>query len=513
MYNVILFTDIPNPDYFTRGYGAYRLASEIRKHGYTVLTVDFSSTIDEAVFKKIIDSAVDDTTLAVGFSTTWFPYIKRETNSKYIIGEKSRIIDPRSDFDPDTHNWYFNSVTYKVSSGELEKFAKIIKDKNAKTKVIVGGAKSSEYVSDPGADNVFIGYSENQIIDYLDSISGKGPRRIFNKVVDYDTKAVIGNFDIRTAITEYVDTDCIMSEELLTFEFSRGCIFNCAFCSMAHRNQDTRDFVKYKEVIRQELMDNWLKWGVYKYTITDDTFNDYTDKLILINDVIQSLPFKPIFAWAYARVDLIGKHPEQAQLLKDIGVKEVYYGLETWNDTTAKIINKGGKKEKKIESMRIAKECWGDEITLSAGIVLGLPEDTVESANEVIEWYQTSGYKIIDNLKFVTLTIFPDDGTNQYKFLSNIEKDPSKYKYEFPDPVAKPYDWVRTGPGNINSRDMANELMSVANKKVKPYCNKSRKGSWDTFKYYATGDSVPEAYYNFVIQNYFPKLFSIICLN
>jgi radical SAM superfamily enzyme YgiQ (UPF0313 family) len=216
-----------------------------------------------------------------------------------------------------------------------------------------------------------------------------------------------------------------MSEELLTFEFSRGCIFNCTFCSMAHRNQDTTDFIKYKETIRQELMDNWTKWGIYKYTITDDTFNDHTEKLELINEVIQELPFKPIFAWAYARIDLIGKNPSQAQLIKDIGIKEVYYGLETWNDTTAKLIRKGGKREHKIESMRIAKACWGDEVTLSAGIVLGLPADTTESLDEVISWYQTEGNKIIDNLKFVALTIIPDDGFNQYKFISDIEKDPA----------------------------------------------------------------------------------------
>ena len=52
-YNVILFTDTPNPENFTRGYGAYRIASEIRKHGYTVLTVDFASALDEETFAEI----------------------------------------------------------------------------------------------------------------------------------------------------------------------------------------------------------------------------------------------------------------------------------------------------------------------------------------------------------------------------------------------------------------------------------------------------------------------------
>lgn len=511
-YNVILFTDIPNPDHFTRGYGAYRLASEIRKYGYSVLTVDFSSVIDEALYQEIIEKAVDDSTLVVGFSTTWFPYIKKEINSKYIIGQKSRTVDSSTDFDERT-NWYATSVTNRIASGELSVFAKIVKNKNPKTKIIIGGAKSSEYITDPAADNVFIGYSENQIVDYLNSLSGQGPKRIFNKIINYDTKAVIGDFDIRTGFTEYVDTDCILPEELLTFEFSRGCIFNCTFCSMAHRNQDTRDFIKYKDTIRTELMNNWTKWRVYKYTITDDTFNDYTEKLELINEVIKELPFKPIFSWAYARVDLIGQHPKQAQLLKDIGIKEVYYGLETWNDITAKAIRKGGKKSRKIESMKIAKECWGDDVILSAGIVIGLPYDTVESVNEVVDWYIAEGHKVIDNLKFVTLTIFPDDGTNQHKFLSDIETDPLKFNYSFPDPINRPYHWVRNDSGDIKDKDQAFELMIAANKKVKPYYNQNRRGSWDNFKYYKNGENAAQMYYRFVTEYYFPTLLEKLCLN
>lgn len=508
-YNVILFTDIPNPDHFTRGYGAYRLASEIRVHGYSVLTVDFSSTINVDTFKDIIENSVGEETYFVGFSTTWFPFRKSETNEKYLIGPKSKMSNPKEDFCHESQPWYFDSITYKISRGELKIYRDIVKGVNSNCKVVIGGSKSGEYVHEQYADNVFIGYSESMIIDYLNSLSKKGPRRIFNKVINYDTKAIDGDFDFRNSSTLYVESDLLMPEEMLTMEFSRGCIFNCSFCSFPHRNSDTRDFVKFKETIYNELMHNWTKWGIYKYTITDDTFNDHTEKMQLIKEVIDTLPFKPVFPWAYARLDLISRNPEQAQLFKDLNIKEVYYGLETWNDNTAKSIRKGGNRDKKVEGMRIAKECWGDDINVSVGVVIGLPKDTVQSMRDCAEWYVHEGYRIVDSLKFVDLNIFPDDGLNQYKFLSDIEKDPSKYGYSFHDPINKPYQWKKVDEGDINSKQQAIDLMHELNGITKPYCNRSiAHNNWDVFKFAETSDpgGAPEAYYQYVTSHYFPKL-------
>ena len=74
MYNVILFTDTPGADWLSRGYGSYRLATEIREAGFTVLTVEYGSSLTWDRYKEIIDLTVGNDTLVVGFSTTWFPY-------------------------------------------------------------------------------------------------------------------------------------------------------------------------------------------------------------------------------------------------------------------------------------------------------------------------------------------------------------------------------------------------------------------------------------------------------
>lgn len=508
-YNVITFTDAPSTDWFSRGYGAYRLASEIRSHGYSALTVDFSSSLDWNTFTKIIDASVSKDTLMVGFSVTWFPYRhKKIKNPRYVVGPKSLGISSSIDFDPVLHPWYYESLSYNVSQGHIDRYVDYIKQVNPKCKVVVGGAKSNEYVFEPKLDNVFIGYSENMIIDYLNSISGKGPKRIFNKIINYDVKAQVGKFNFNASTTAYVPTDCIRNNEILTIEFSRGCIFNCAFCSFPHRNQNTKEFVKYKEVIRQELMDNWTQWGAYRYIVTDDTFNDYTEKLVLIKEVVDTLPFKPEF-WTYIRLDLVARHPEQAQLLKDIGVKEIYYGLEAWSNRTAKDIKKGGSLAKKIDGMRIAKECWGDDVYIVSSIIIGLPNDTEQDIDDSCKWYLEEGYRYIDLFAYVSLTLYHPDDTWEYKFHSDIEDNLETYKYEFLDPEEQPMEWTRYDSGDIKSKTQADDLMVKYNKLVFPKHRESTCWNWkEVFSYDADRGvkSATDLYYTHVMTYYWPEL-------
>lgn len=485
MYDIIFFTDIPSvfetPS--GRGYGAYRLATELRNKGYSVLTVDFCSALNFDDYKEILDSAIGDNTIAVGFSTTWFPYRPNE-----------KFPDPYIQFPK--QEWIQYGISYQFSI-DPSKFVKYVKKLNSNTKVIVGGAKSYEYVKEPTLDNIFIGFAENTIIDFLNSITGP-------KIIDYDRKAINGKFDFNLSTTRYVDTDCIHPDELLTFEFSRGCIFNCAFCSYPHKNQKTKNFTKYQDVIYQEFLENYQKWGTTAYRITDDTFNDYTEKLQVINEVIQDLPFQPYF-WSYVRQDLCGMHPEQIKLLYDIGVRETFYGMETWTDTTAKIIRKGGKLENKIKALKMCKEYWGDDVWTTASFVIGLPEDTQKDWYDFANWYEQEGYQYIDFASLGTLVLRDYGEQGQYIFQSDIELDLKKYGYEMDSFIT----WTRS-TGDINSSIIAENVRKTVNKQI-AHKNRSRinKKIYNPAKIYKS--LMPEmpiidAYYTLVHNYYKPDL-------
>lgn len=532
MYNIILFTDTPGADWLSRGYGAYRLATDLRDAGYSVLTVEYSSALTWNRYKQIVDLVVGDETIIVGFSTTWFPYRSlNKINPRYSVGFKSN--KEHTDFKMDKHPWYYESLSHLFSQESPDKWVNYVKSKNPKVKCIAGGAKSNEYVYEPSLDNVFVGFSENMLLDYANSISGKGPKRIFNKIVNYDVKGKDPRFDFRSHMTRYVETDCIVPGELLTIEFARGCIFNCNFCSYPHKNQQTKDFIKYKETIRAELMENWEKWGCTRYMIVDDTFNDSTEKLLYIKEVIDTLPFKPKF-WAYCRMDLFHYFPEQIQIMKDIGVTEVYYGLETWSDKTAKTINKGGKLINKINAMKKAKEIWGDDVYVTVGLVAGLPHDTVQSIHDASNWFKEEGHKCIDWFNVCSLTVYPPTDNLKYKFMSDIEMNLDKYGYTFPDIDNNPIEWHRADDGDINSKKIADQLMDEWMKELQPYQTLRRQMWFQSalsaidprleFEYLLNADEKQwgdvfkdfqptEFYWRYVNEYYWPKLFSILEAN
>lgn len=528
-YQIILFTDTPGADWLSRGYGSYRLATELRQQDYSVLTVEYTSSLTWDKFRELVDKTVDENTLVVGFSSTWLPYRSlNKINPRYSVGFKSN--KEHTDFKHDQHPWYYDSLSHCFSQDSPDKYIDYIKSKNPKVKCIVGGAKSNEYVFEQKIDNVFVGFAENMMLDYVNSLTGKGPKRIFNKIINYDVKANDPRFDFKSSFTRYVDTDCIVPGELLTIEFARGCIFNCNFCSYPHRNQQTRDFIKYKETIYNELMENYEKWGCTRYMITDDTFNDSTEKLIHIKEVIETLPFKPKF-WAYCRMDLFHSFPEQIQLMKDIGVTEIYYGLETWHDKTAKIINKGGKKQNKINAMKKAREIWGNDVYVTVGIVMGLPHDTQESVREVCEWFKEEGKQYIDWLNISSLTIYPPTDNLQYKFFSDIENNLDKYGYSFPDVDNQPMEWNRADSGDIISKTQADHLMDHWMAELQSY-QTNRKQMWFQsalsvidprldFEYLLATDNKEwgdifcdfkptDAYWKYVSHYYWPKLFELI---
>lgn len=475
-YDVILLTNSPLTDGYTRSYGAYRLASELRGHGYTVLVINHSEMLNLSTFQDIMSLAVGKNTLCVGFSVSWFI----STTGKGDYNEYEL------DY-PDGDIWNLkkenitslidNSVMYHFSQQNADTVIDIIKNINPNIKIAVGGTTAYSYISKlDKIDNIFIGFSENQFISYIDSLAKKNDKT-FDKIVDIDPLGKIGNFDFRNSVVTYDESDFIQKNEVLLIEFTRGCIFNCSFCNYPHRNQKTKNFIKYKESIKKELLENYNKWGTTRYVIVDDTFNDHTEKLELILEVVKELPFKPKF-WAYCRLDLFDAHPEQAQLMKDIGVTEILYGLETWNENTAKIIKKGNSNLKKINGMKIAKEAWGDDVTITVTMVVGLPEDTIESWHDFLNFVKIEGYKYINEFAPASLLLRSDDGYNQYRLktnhLSEIEKNFEKYGYSFPyADIGKTTHWIRNDNGDINSFDKANEIADYVNQELNLYYSKN----------------------------------------
>lgn len=451
MFNVILFTDTVEYEVKSRGYGAHRLASHIRANGYTCLVVDFSSAVDWATYTTILSNAIGLDTLAVGFSTTWMPF-------KFDSDVRTR--NPGEGDGDDNTRLHNNSLVSEFANGNYHQWIDYVNQCNPKTKTILGGAKIDFYLDSP-TDYVIVGIGETEIIDLLDSLSGR-TRRIFNRIIDHDRKAHGNSWDFRNSSTQYIDYDFIQPQETLNLEISRGCRFKCTYCSYPLIGQRTQNYLKHPSVIRDELIENYERWGTTKYFIVDDTFNDSTEKMQMFTDISQSLPFELKF-WCYLRADIIAAHPTQMQLLKDAGIQETYFGLETFNPKTAKFIGKGMASDKIVDTLYQCKELWGDRSYIATGIIIGLPYETQASIQLAVDFLSRPDCPI-DLANTFPLSIVGNHDLMKYMYMSELDKNYHKYGYYFPNPTKNYYRWHKDDDTDINSYDQAQELAYTFNK-------------------------------------------------
>jgi len=447
MYDIVLFGDMPDLKTYGRSTGCHRLATELRENGYSVLVVDFSSHINIDRFKQITDLAVGTNTLFVGFSTQWFPF--KMTPGEYSISEPSK-----------PHNKYQgsgprdDSIPILFGKEKPNELFDHIHSINPKTKIVLGGFKVYMYTQLKGVDNFFIGYSDTMIIDYANSLSGKRPKRLFNRFIDYDKKAQSANWDFKRSKISYADESFILPTETLTLEIGRGCRFNCKFCSYPLIGQkNVKDYLKHEECLYNELMDNYNKWGTHKYMIVDDTFNDTTEKLEMVNRVIQRLPFVPAF-WCYMRVDLMAVHPEHISLAKSIGIRSVYFGIETLSKNTGAGIGKGMLATKIIATLEKCKEVWGDSVWVMGGLICGLPHDTISDFETSCSYFDRPDSPV-DQMNVTPLRIFRQDEHMKYRFNSDFEINAEKYGYQWPNDNV--WRWIKSDT-DIDSYDKACEL-------------------------------------------------------
>lgn len=370
MYNVILFTDDTNNIASLPPIGAYKCAHVLRKAGYSCLVVNHFSSYTLEEFDVLIDSAVSDQTFLVGFSTTFL----RDVQVKKIQGQQT----------PPFPDIKLNTVFPQGKEIEDLVLQKILA-KNPKIKTVAGGAKVNPNYQNKNINYVCLGYSEISIVNLANHIT---KQHTLNK----STKNLWGVtvIDDRFAPEyHYADEDMqwqaedIVNHKTLPIEIARGCIFRCKFCSYPMNGKQQLDFVKSKKNLRYELERNYDLYGIDQYVIIDDTFNDHEKKLDTLQEVVESLKFQPKF-WGYHRLDLIATRPHTIKQLHDIGVRAMYFGIESLHPPTAKIIGKGYDVNKQIAALEILRGQYSD-ITLHGSFIVGLPEESEVQVTKTFE--------------------------------------------------------------------------------------------------------------------------------
>jgi radical SAM superfamily enzyme YgiQ (UPF0313 family) len=364
MANLVLLTHTVG-DVWQRSIGPYQVAHHCRQQGFTSQVVDFTELFKPEELEEAIFKFVNGDTLAVGVSTTFY----RDTiESKYI----------------DTNTRYLlenNPITEQVAL-----IIKKIKIRYPNIKIIAGGASSYLVKDHPLFDVVIHGYGEVALSKYLENIKNK-KRVIYPSVNNVSNiNGAVDHFDIETLNHIWTKEDCVLENETLPLEISRGCIFKCGFCSYPLNGKKKFDYLRDIERIRDEVISNYENYGTVNYYFSDDTFNDSTLKLEKLHKAFTSLPFKIKFV-TYLRIDLLHSHREQIDLLYEMGLGSTFFGIETFDHKAAKAIGKGMHPDKvKDILLELYYDKWKTDISFTCSLIVGLPGETKESIYRSFEW-------------------------------------------------------------------------------------------------------------------------------
>lgn len=408
--NGIIFTSLPDNWSLERPAGAYRIAHYLRKEfqNIDVEVVDYLMFWKEDELLRLLRSRIKRNNIKwIGISITWI------TNYHLYIS-----------------------------------LCNLIRKYYPELKIIVGG--QDIFYKEIPADYYINGYGENAITAVLRHAFGNG--KITGVPVKGGWMVNAMHFYPAWPPTEVKDSyeiiyekrDFLTPNDVLTLEFQRGCKFACKYCSYPILNVKG-DTSRTQEDIQQELQRNYDSWGITNYAVADETINNNDDKLIKISNAVKSLSFQPNFT-GFVRLDLLYSQRHHIELLMESRIWGHYYGVETFNHETGKIIGKGLDPEKNKYLATLVRDTFNKNLGVYRGtisMIVGLPKESKDSIfagalwlkntwkNQSFDYYPlTISKKQQQDVSVAKLSAFGED-FSKYGYKEMIDSE--KFGIEFPE--------------------------------------------------------------------------------
>ena len=296
-------------------------------------------------------------------------------------------------------------------------------------KVIAGGSNVLDK-NFPEVDLFFKGFTESAIDDIVAYLkTGKINPFLIEKIKTHDVKKVVNCTHHYPIISTkeldnvYTDNDFITPNEALTIEFSRGCVFKCKFCNYPLVGKNKNDYIRDKEDVKNELVNNYKKWGTTRYIITDDTFNDNEIKVDMLYEIANELDFK-LSLISYTRVDLLHAKKGTLDKLVKSGLKGFFFGIESLNERTSRSINKGLTGDK-LKNYLIEIKNQYPQLHITGSFIIGLPYESFDTFSNNIDWALEA--KVFDTFIMFPLVIPIDNSIND---MSPFSREWKNYGYQ-----------------------------------------------------------------------------------
>jgi len=418
-YHAILLADGTEQHHFisTKPMGVYRIANVLRENNYRVLVIEMYSSLKQHELYAFLARVVSDKTMFVGYSSTLFIPADRR-NGNFLPGTDQEFT-------------------------ELNAYLKTL---NKNLRIVLGGAASKYFArkvylenNSFGIDYIFHGLGEQMILDFANNIANNRTQRFSSKItvdplrhVNSKTKSGVyqieydrfgSSYNFHDSVHTWHDDDCVMPNESLPLEVSRGCSFKCKFCSYPLIGRDSRDmsYIRTEENILSEILSNYERFGTTTYTIVDDTFNERLDKLEMMARVRDRSKIDLNFV-GFNRIELIARKPEQLALLKAMNFNGMTFGIESLHRPSAASIGKGMDPEEIKDTLYKLRETFDNKIFITGGFIIGLPHETPETFEKWSSW-------VDDPACPIDLPTYSPLNINFITDKSEFSENPGKYGY------------------------------------------------------------------------------------
>ena len=308
-----------------------------------------------------------------------------------------------------------------------------------KIPIVLGGAhpsvlKEKTLEEIPSADFIVFGEGEETIVELLDYLAKKGEPLNKIKGLAWKHEGKIKCNDDRPSIPDpdqlpFPDKTLIeqslyhqqsflgYSKKIQSIYTTRGCPFRCVFCASGF---------KLTSQIRERSIDNVMEEIDYMRTqhdfnyllIKDDVFTIRRSRVIEFCAAIKER--HPDLKWhCMANVNTVDA--ELLAIMKDAGLHDIFFGIESGNPEILKNTLKGTTIKKVWEAV---KSCDQLGVRTYGAFILGLPGETYETLEETIEFacalpLTLAGFSIL----------IPYPGTKVYDdYFETVPSQPINYR-------------------------------------------------------------------------------------